>query len=274
MIIAALIVLFGTAVSGVGGWLYFQRYEMPRPPIGVSGLGDVIFAFVFIIIIPVLYVVLPLWLVIGLFILGSTSIVYFCFEPILPRPLVWSAAIVLVGADLAAAYLLGTSHPLYLAVNNVVVVITVISVANMWAGSGMYARDAAVLGGALIAYDFIATAQLSLMGDLFTRLNGLPLAPLLAWGSGEGYAAIGLGDLLLLTLFPLTMCKGYGTRAGLIALGVGFAVVALLFIFPITNLFPVMVLLGPLIVIQYVWWRRQSGPERRWKDFRLSTQHP
>jgi hypothetical protein len=269
MILAALVVLVGAALCGVGGWLYFARYDMPRPPIGVSNLGDVAFAFVAIILVPILYVVLPLWLVTALFILASSSIVYFLFEPMLPRPLVWVITIMLVGADLAAGYVLGVNHPLYLAINNIVIVLTVVSIANAWASSGMYARDAAVLGVALIFYDFIATAQLSLMGDLFTRLSTLPLAPILAWGNGETYAAIGLGDLMMLAVFPLTMWKGFGKRAGLIALGVGFTAIVLLFVLPIGGIFPVMVVLGPLILIQYLWWRRH-GQERRFKEFRPS----
>lgn len=267
MMTSALIVLFGAAASALGGWLYFGRYEMVRPPIGVSGLADVAFAFVAIIIVPILYLVLPTWFVAGLLVLTTFSLIYFLLEPVLPRLLVWVLSALLVGGDLLAGWQFGMTHPVYLAINNLIVILSVISIANAWASSGTKARDAAVLGAVLILYDFIATAQLSMMGDLFTRLSGLPLAPILAWGNGETYAAIGLGDLMMLTLFPLTLWKGYGLRAGLIALGIGFAALVLLFVLPITTIFPVMVLLGPLMVIQYLWWRR-SGPERRWKEFR------
>jgi hypothetical protein len=267
MMTSALIVLFGAAASALGGWLYFGRYEMVRPPIGVSGLADVAFAFVAIIIVPILYLVLPTWFVAGLLILTTFSLIYFLLEPVLPRLLVWAISALLVVGDLVAGWQLGMTHPFYLAINNLIVILSVVSIANAWASSGTKARDAAVLGGVLILYDFIATAQLSMMGDLFTRLSGLPLAPILAWGEGGTYAAIGLGDLMMLTLFPLTMWKGYGLRAGAIALGIGFVALVLLFVLPITTIFPVMVLLGPLMLVQYLWWRR-TGPERRWKEFR------
>jgi hypothetical protein len=42
-----------------------------------------------------------------------------------------------------------------------------VGAANLWAQSGMRARDAAVLAGALTLYDFIFTSQLTLMADLF-----------------------------------------------------------------------------------------------------------
>jgi len=265
-----LMVLLGTASCGIGGWLYFQRYEMPRPPLGVLNLGDVAFTFACIIIVPMLYLLLPIWFVMGLLLLASFSLVYFALEPMLPRALVWGLTTLLMGADLAAGFALGTDHPGFLVVNNLVVIISVISIANAWTGSGMKAREAAILSGLLIGYDFIATAQLSVMGDLFTRLTALPLAPMVAWGQGQAYASIALGDLLLLTLFPLTLWKGYGAKAGLIALGVGLAAVALLMVVPRSGLFPLMVVLGPLMVVQYLWWGR-NRPERKWKEFRAAA---
>jgi hypothetical protein len=49
----------------------------------------------------------------------------------------------------------------------------------------MKARDAAVLGAALMVDDFVATSVFSLMNDLIVRLAGLPFAPQLAWWTGD-----------------------------------------------------------------------------------------
>jgi hypothetical protein len=166
-----------------------------------------------------------------------------------------------VGLDLICGLALGTQHPLHQGINNLFVILSVISIANTWAQAGMKARDAAILAGLLILYDFIATAQHSLMGDLFGHLQSLPLAPLIVWGGAEQFAAIGLGDLLMLTVFPLAMCKGFGTRAGLVALFAGLATLIGLVMLQLTGIFPVMVVLGPLIVTQYLIWSRYS-PER------------
>src|SRR2546421_8933977 len=46
-------------------------------------------------------------------------------------------------------------------------------ITNLWAQSGMKARDTALLGILLALYDFIATVQLPLMGELVARLSDL-----------------------------------------------------------------------------------------------------
>ena len=93
--------------------------------------------------------------------------------------------LVLVGIDLAAWLWLGKSSPWWHAINNVFVVLCVVGITNLWAQSGMKARDAAILAGALALYDLVATSLLPLMGDLFTRLAKLPLTPLVAWPIGS-----------------------------------------------------------------------------------------
>jgi hypothetical protein len=60
--------------------------------------------------------------------------------------------------------------------------------------------------------------------------------------------------------------KAYGRAAGLVGLAVSLVTVAGLLVFGVTGLlrgtFPVMVVLGPLLVGQYLVWRRWRGPER------------
>jgi hypothetical protein len=63
-----------------------------------------------------------------------------------------------------------------------------------------------VLGAALTVYDFEATSLLPLMNDLIGRLAGLPFAPMMTWASGANHwLGVGLGDLLLATVFPLVL---------------------------------------------------------------------
>jgi hypothetical protein len=262
---SVILILLSATVCTVGGWLYFQHVQMPRPPIGVFSLSDVLMVFVFIVLMPMLYIWLPTWMMIGLLLVSGLSLVYFVLEPLKSHRLIWMLTLILIGADLLSGFALGTQHPIYQCINNIVIALGVISISNTWAQSGMKARDAAILGSLLIVYDFIASTQYSLMGDLFARLSTLPLSPLMMWGQGEQYVAIGLGDLLMLTVFPLTMYKGFGMRAGLIALIVGLTAVTALVMLPIINVFPVMVVLSPLIVIQYIIWRRRS-PERSMKE--------
>lgn len=261
-------------------WGYFGRYRMTRPPIGVMGLGDVAIMMVFIVLIPYLYLALPLWLTAGLVFAGSAGLLYFVAEPVLrARPAVWLAVLGLCAADVAAARQFGTEGQGFFLVNNLVVVLMVVGVVNLWAQSGMKARDAAILGGALVVYDFVATSMLPLMADVMARLGTLPFAPMVAWrlptaaGSlaGGGFTAMGMGDLLMAAVFPLVMRKGYGDAAGRAALGLGLAAIAGVIGLPFAGLdvpiFPVMVVLGPLMVAQYLFWRRRLGRERRFWEF-------
>ena len=153
-----------------------------------------------------------------------------------------------------------------------------VAIANLWAQSGMKARDAAVLGAALTVYDFVATARLPLMGDLVARVAELPFAPLVAWPAGPdgSWLGLGLGDLLLATVFPLVLRKADGRTAGLaaIALGLGALVgVAALAHLAAISIFPVMVALGPLMVLQYACWTRLRGPERTTWQYRRAEPH-
>ena len=194
-------------------WVYFRRYQMTRPPIGVFNLGDIALMLTGIVLIPYLYLYLPRWLVVGLLLLGAGSILYFTFEPILNRRwTIWLVTGVLVFAELGMVGRYGRQSPAFFFVNNGVQSLSVIGVTVLWAQSGMKARDVAVLGLGLTVYDFLFTTQLSLMADLFARLTTLPFAPIIAWplANSHLWLGIGLGDLLLAAVFPLVMRKAFG----------------------------------------------------------------
>jgi hypothetical protein len=143
-----------------------------------------------------------------------------------------------------------------------------VSVTNLWAQSGMKARDVAVLALGLAVFDVVATWRLTVMTDLVTRLAGMPLLPMVTrMGSGGARGlAIGLGDLLLAALFPLVLRKSFGRRAGALALAVSVGVVAVMLAVIDLRLIripvPAMVVLGPLIALQYGYWRARKGGER------------
>lgn len=266
----ALLIVFLHTVAALGlSWLYFRCYVIQRPPIGVFNLWDVTVILVGIILVPYLYLALPRWVVACLLGLGLLSVVYFLFEPLLrSRLLVWQGVVLCLGLDVGAAVWFGGQSGIFFAINNLIQVLVVIGVANLWAQSGLKARDTAILGVELMVYDFLFTSVLTLMTDLFTRLAGLPFAPLVAWpgGSPGVWAGIGLGDLLLAAVFPLVLRKAYGRRAGLIAMLLALGAIGTLPVLFLTGLltgmFPVMVVLGPLMGLQYLYWRRHCGPER------------
>ncbi len=268
MLYSSLYIVFGFPASAVLlGWAYFRRYEISRPPIGVFSLGDVAVMIGAIVLLPYLYLALPLWLVAGIFALGVLSILYFTAEPVLQaRWAVWLVVLVLLGADIWTQLRFEAMSTPFLVVNNAVLVLAIVGTTNLWAQSGMKARDIAVLGGVLALYDLIATSLLPLMTDLLTRLAGIPLTPLVAWGAGRSLLAIGLGDLLLATVFPLVMRKAFGRSAGIAAVVINLATIAAMLGFlQLANLevgLPAMTALGPLMVLQYTYWVRRRGRER------------
>ena len=266
----AVLVIFAHAAAAVLlGWLYFRRWRIQRPPIGVLNLWEIGLMLAGIVLIPYLYLALPGWLLAGLLGLGLLSIVYFTLEPVIrSRPLIWLAALAVVGLDAGAALRFGGQSAAFFAVNNLAQLLAVVGVSNLWAQSGLKARDAAILGAALTIYDFLFTSVLGVMSDLFNRLSGMSFAPMVAWPAGEvlPWLAIGLGDLLLAAVYPLAMRKAFGRSAGLAAMAVALCALAAVMSLPLWSgleeIFPVMVALGPLMVVQYGYWRRRCGTER------------
>src|SRR5215218_6617027 len=135
-------VVVGCASSAVLlAWLYFRRYPVTRPPLGVVNLWDVAIMLGAIVLVPYLYLLLPLWLVAGLLAIGYLSVLYTVAEPVLrARAVIWLGVLSLLIADLAAARLFGAASLPFFAVNNALLMAVVVGVANLWAQSGMKAR--------------------------------------------------------------------------------------------------------------------------------------
>jgi hypothetical protein len=183
---SALFVVVGAAAGAVLlAWLYFRRFRVTRPPIGVMNLRDVALMIGAIVLVPYLYLAVPAWLAAMLLGLGMLTVLQVTFEPLLPAPwIAWAVALGLLGIDVAAALVFGAPRTPFLLANNTILAIAIIGAANLWAQSGLKARDAAVLGAALVVYDFVATSLLPLTNNLVGRQAGLPFAPLIAWTSG------------------------------------------------------------------------------------------
>jgi hypothetical protein len=266
--IAFVVVFWFSLGGGLLSWWYFRHCQISRAPIGVINLKDITSIMIFIILAPYLYLFLPLWLAAGLLIVTTLSLFYFMLEPLLRRKsLIWAVSLALVGADVAASLITGNRSELYFGINNLIMVIMIVGLTNLWAQSGMKARDAAILGAFLTFYDYVATWQFSLTGDMINRLAGLPLTPMVAWNSGNNGLGIGLGDLLLATVFPLVMYKAFGQLGGIVTLSLNFVALVFVMRLPLQVVFPVMVVLGPLMVLQYLYWVRREKQERTTQQY-------
>jgi hypothetical protein len=274
MRVALVVILIHTTAAIMLGWGYFRRYTVTRPPIGVFNLWDIAIMIGGIILVPYLYLLLPIWLVASLLALGILSVLYFMWEPILrARWAIWLVVLLLVGSDIGAALWIGPASSPFFAINNIVLLMAIVGITNLWAQSGMKARDVTILAGMLAVYDLIVTWQLTQTADLFSRLFGLPLAPIIAWPLGaEGqWLGIGMGDMLLATVFPLVMRKAFGRIAGISGLVGNLGLIVTLLTVAIINrfqvLFPVMIVLGPLMITQYAYWRRRIMHERTTRQY-------
>lgn len=257
--------------------VYFSRLEVNRPPVGVVNGRDIWILLVGIVAIPYLYLALPLAVVATLLVIATVGILLFTCEPVAPLGLSLLLALGVVAADIGLALTAGTQSNTFLALNNVVLAIAVVGIANLWAQSGMRATHVAAMALGLAAYDLVATAGLPLMTDLLDRLNDIPLVPFIGWRAAGDELLVGFGDLLLLALFPLVVRKAFGCPASAIALGVTSLVLALLLgavefglLGPIV---PAMVVLGPLMAALCAIWLRRHGGERTSREF-LAAEAP
>lgn len=279
MIAASVGLLSLMAATILLGWDYWCRYRVSRPPIGVMTLGDVLVLVAGIILIPHLYLALPGWLVSAILALGSLGILQLLLEPVLPAPsLSWVVAGGLVGAETLLAARAGTSSLAYLALNDLVLILLVVGVTNLWAQSGLKAHDLAVLAAVLTVYDLTATALLPLTTELIERLAGLPFTPLLMWPTpDDGWLGLGLGDLLLATVGPLVLRKAFGRTAGILAIVIALVTIGVVLTLPLLGLlrgaFPVMVVLGPLLIGQNAFWMHRRGSERTMSAYLAAEAH-
>ncbi|MFE0132532.1 hypothetical protein ACFWY6_13320 [Streptomyces sp. NPDC059037] len=273
MIQSMLVVAAFTLLATVGSWWYFRRHHIARPPFGVINLADVMVAMAGLVLIPLLYMKLPIAVVVILLALLTIGALQVALEPVVGRRPLWTVCLALIAADLVLGLTVGVRNEAFLLTNDAIMVIVVIGVANLWAQSGLKAAHAAVFAAVLTGYDALVTWQFSVTLQLFVKLTKLPLFPLVGWGLEEVPTSflIGLGDLLLLSLFPLVMRKAYGRTAGLSVLLTGLATTALIFVLiardTIGHTIPVMVFLGPVIVAQYLYWRLTRGVERPTRQY-------
>lgn len=253
------------AVTMAGAVAYLRRVRVQRAPVGVYTLRDVVVMSVVLVVLPPLYLHLPTAAVAAVLGLVAGFVAHFTLQPLLGRAAVPLVAAVLA-ADLALAQLHDADghHPAFLVVNDLLLVLLVVGVVNLYVQSGMRARQVAAFAGGLVVYDYLATVAFPVMVEFFTRVASMPFTPVLGWGSGDDALGVGLGDVLVASLWVAAVEKGFGRRAALVAalLGAGAALgIALAFWSGLLDeVVPVMVVLGPLVLVQYAVLRRR--PER------------
>ncbi|MEU9886953.1 hypothetical protein [Sphaerisporangium sp. NPDC051011] len=260
---AALVALVAVMITAAAA--YCARFRLPRPPVGTYTYPDMVVIFVVVVLAPLTYLNLPGPVVAGVFGLVLLFAAQLALAPLVGGRPAWAVSVALCLATGAAAL---TGAALAVTVlTDVLLAAGVIAVTSLWAQSGMRAGHVALLSALLTGYDLIATVSTTIMTRFFTEVRGLPFAPLFTLSDGPTPVAMGLGDLMMLVLFPLVAHRSFGRAAGVVAALAGVtvtAIVSALFVWGVlTEGLPLLTVLGPVVVAQYLLWRATGRHERR-----------
>ncbi|MDQ4068444.1 MAG: hypothetical protein M3203_03050 [Actinomycetota bacterium] len=278
-LISVAVVMAHVGLILVAGVSYLRRARVDRPPVGVFNGRDVLVVAVALVVIPPLYLAVPVLALAAVLAVLSTAMLHFSLSPLLGGRRASRVAVVLVVLDIVVAEISrADAEWLFLLVNNLALGIVVVGVCNIWAQSGIRAAHVALLACGLAVYDAIATVALPLMEDFVNRLQSVPLTPMLVWGHESGQVGIGLGDLLLVLVWTLVAERAFSRRAGLLAAALGASCVSgllLAFWLDLVNRpLPAMVVLGPAIGLHYVVLARRTKHQRTTGEYFASLKNP
>jgi hypothetical protein len=223
--------------------VYLARVVMPRPPVGLFVRSDVYIMIIVLVVMPFAYLAIPVMLVATIFGIVMLITTQQTLAPLIGGRPAGLVACLLCGADVitfAAGWQLGV-----LVANDLIIMIVVVGVTNLWTQTGMTPGHVAIFAVALSGYDTLATGLSGLTAD-FTR-----------------QVFVGLGDCLLLTIWPLVAARTYGRTAGwsaavidVLIMGPALAMMTR-FLGP-SGAVPVATPLGLLIAAQYLYWRHHA----------------
>ena len=265
----------GALICAVGALLYFQRVRLERPAIGVFNTRDVVIVGFFILILPFLYILLPLYLVTGLLVVTFIGASYITLSPLLPARILWPAIALFIIADIyVTTSFLGTNSgwQLYWVINSAIVLVAAIGVSNLYVQGGMRFRHVAWFIAFLTVYDAFFSLVIPISVRLADTFEGRPLDPAVGFRMWAFGGDVGLGDLLVFGLFTIAAYKGYGRKGAITALiaipifgafipGMVPLILSAFVRQGIGIVVPVQAIFGPVAILLYYWLSR-SGPER------------
>ena len=277
------VITTGTIVICAGALAYFRRVRIDRPPVGTFNARDVVILLIFIGILPFVYGWLPDTLVTCLLAVTFASALYIGYRPLLGSVGIWLGIGLLFGFNIwSSHHLMGTipGWQLWYTEQSIMVGLSAIAVCNLYLQGGMKLRHVAWLSLGLAGYDILFASYYPLTGSLLARYITHPLTPVVGMRFGGVDYAVGLGDLLVYSLFFVAAYKAYGARAAKIAAAVivvmgGFATAFIPFLFNFSNanldiLIPAQSVFGPVAFLTYLWMKRHYGRERTMAEYLAS----
>lgn len=271
-------------IAGVGASLgalaYFRRVRMERPAIGKFNGRDITLLYIFLMILPAFYLLIPRWALETLLVLTFMSALSIGLHSLLSPLRMWLLIGALIGTDLwIGQHLLGTvlGWQIFWAENSLIVLIAGISVANLYVQGGMQLRHVAWFAGGLAIYDSVFSIGFPVTNLLVRDFVGYPLFPAMGMRISFNEAIVGLGDLLVYAAFTIAAFKAYGRPALRLALtlilvfGAAMPTLSGLLINYIDAradvIIPAQTWFGPAALIGYLWLRRRYGRERTMKEY-------
>lgn len=260
-----------------GSVIYLHRVTMPRPPVGRFTAGDITIMSVMLVLLPAAYLRLPPVAVAAVFGVVLCTAAQTALAPLTGGRVAFGIAALAVAAEITAK-LTGHDHVM-LIVNDAFIIVAVIGVVNLWTQTGMSAAHVTGLAAVLTCYDIGATWIGALTQQFLAKVATEPFLPMLAVIGGQNPGGLGLGDCLMLAMWPAVLIKAFGKRPALVGALFGLTVaVVIQFAFHdhwvgFYAVIPTMSIVGPLIILQYVLLRRRFGKERRTADWRAGKAH-
>jgi hypothetical protein len=269
-IFQAVVVTVGVSATVLCSLLYFQRVRLDRPPVGTFNGRDVAVLMVFIVLLPVLYLVLPGMVLTGFLVVTFVSALYICLRPLVRPRFVWAAiALMLVTNIVVTETQLGTrtGWQVYWLLTSLIVLVAAVGVSNLYVQGGMRLRHVAWFALLLACYDAFFSLVVPLTPKLADAFEGRPLDPAIGFVMGPWTANIGLGDLLLYCLFMAAAYRAFGRRGAWTALAVIIpfgAIAPSLAPLAISRfvrggigvVVPAQVFFGPVAFLAFVWLSR------------------
>jgi hypothetical protein len=278
------VALFATLATIALARRYLRTTRLDRPAIGVFNGRDITILFVFLAVLQNVYLLMPHWLLTTFLAITFASSLSIGYRPVVrPVPL-WLGIGLLIGLNIwLARNMLGTvmGWQLFWLEGDILVLLGAAAVANLYVQGGMRLQYVARFTVLLGIYDITFVAIAPLTNALAEDFLGYPLNPSFGFRLGLYNAIIGLGDLLIYSLFVIAALKAYGRKAArtavitVILFGViGPAVAPALINFIDARadiVVPAQTFFGPAAFVCYLWLKRRYGRERTMQEFLAST---
>jgi plastocyanin len=254
---------------------YFRVVRLERPAIGTFNGRDLVVLAIFIVALPVPYLLVAPAVLTGFLVVTFLAGLMIALRPLLPARRLWVAIPALLAANIVVTDHMTTlpgGPQVYWLLTSVIVGGAAVGVANLYVQGGLHLRQIACFTLFLAVTDIVFTRVIPLTPKLAVALQGRPLDPSIGFASGRFNANVGLGDLLIFCLYTAAAYKGFGRRGAVTALfiiavfgAVAPSVTPLL----VPGLFgttaaafvPIQTLFGPAAFVGYLWLKRTS-PER------------